>query len=127
MKKALNFDLDTRKYEAITNKSASTAYYQIQKFLENNCFEHRQGSGYVSKVSLTDIDVSNIVTKMATKLVWLKDCIKQFDVTNVGRQYSLLQLMSDTSTNQEIEHQSNEIDNNMTNNIEDDIDYFIDM
>lgn len=127
MKKALNFDLDTRKYEAITNKSASTAYYQIQKFLENNCFEHRQGSGYVSKVSLTDIDVSNIVTEMATKLVWLKDCIKQFDVTNVGRQYSLLQLMSDTSINQEIEHKSNEIDNNVTNNIEDDIDYFIDM
>lgn len=127
MRKALNFDLDTKKYEEITGKSAPTAYYQIQKFLENRGFEHRQGSGYVSSKSLNDAEITSLTRQMGKAFSWLRDCLKQFDVTNVGSQYSLLQIMSDISFNQEIEHKSNEIDNNVTNNIEDDIDYFIDM
>lgn len=48
MKKALNFDLDTRKYEKFTKRPAPTAYGKIRSFLKRNGFEHRQGSGYIS-------------------------------------------------------------------------------
>lgn len=64
MRKALNFDLDTKKYEEITGKSAPTAYYQIQKFLENRGFEHRQGSGYVSSKSLNDAEITSLTRQM---------------------------------------------------------------
>lgn len=49
MRKALNFDLDTKKYEEFTHRPAPTAYAEIWRFLKKNDFEHRQGSGYVSK------------------------------------------------------------------------------
>ena len=48
MHKAINFDLDTKKYEIITQKSAPTAYYELRQYLENIGFTHRQGSGYIS-------------------------------------------------------------------------------
>lgn len=54
MRKALNFDLDTKKYEENTGKHSPTAYVEIKRFLEKNNFEHRQGSGYISKDSLND-------------------------------------------------------------------------
>ena len=34
MRKALNFDLDTKKYEENTGKHSPTAYVEIKRFLE---------------------------------------------------------------------------------------------
>lgn len=90
MKKALNFDLDTNQYERVTGKLASTAYYEIRHFLETHDFEHRQGSGYVSKTSLKDTDVNILINEMSLTIGWQKDCVRQFDVTNVGKHYSVL-------------------------------------
>ncbi len=57
MRKAINFDIDTKKYEEYTGKKAPTAYAEVKKFLKKNGFEHRQGSGYVSKNSLDDLRI----------------------------------------------------------------------
>lgn len=90
MRKALNFDLNTKKYEKYCNKSASSAYDEIKKFLGKHNFEHRQWSGYVSKYSMSDGKISAIVENMADELIRLEKCIKQMDATNVGKQYSML-------------------------------------
>lgn len=97
MRKALNFDLDTKKYEKITSKSAPNAYYDIKKFLEKNEFEHRQGSGYISKYSLNDGMIFALIQNMSFELKWLSSCTKQIDVTNIGKQHSLLDAISTSS------------------------------
>ncbi len=90
MRKAINFDLNTKKYEEIINKPAPTAYAIIKRFLKRNGFEHRQGSGYVSKDSLNDGKVFAIIQNMSIELEWLKDAVDQIDVTNIGKQHSLI-------------------------------------
>ena len=90
MRKAINFDIDTKKYEEYTGKKAPTAYAKVKKFLKKNGFEHRQGSGYVSKNSLDDLRITAIITNMTLTLKWLRFCVKEIDVTNIGKQHSLL-------------------------------------
>ena len=90
MRKALNFDLDTKKYEEFTSKEAPTAYIEIRNFLGKNGFEHRQGSGYISKDSLNDGKIFAIIQNMSVELEWLRNCVKQIDVTNIGKQHSLI-------------------------------------
>ncbi len=90
MRKAINFDIDTKKYEEYTGKKALTAYAEVKKFLKKNGFEHRQGSGYVSKNSLDDLRITAIITNMTLTLKWLRFCVKEIDVTNIGKQHSLL-------------------------------------
>lgn len=100
MKKAINFDIDTKIYQSVTHKHPSNAYYEIKRFLETNGFEHRQGSGYVSIINVTDTDINILINKMSLSFEWLKDCVKQFDVTNVGRQYSMLNNIRNANDNE---------------------------
>lgn len=94
MRKALNFDLDTKKYEEYTGKKAPTAYAEIKRFLKKNGFEHRQGSGYISKESLTDGKIFAIIQNMSVELEWLRNCVEQIDVTNIGKQHSLVDVVN---------------------------------
>lgn len=97
IRKALNFDIDTKKYEATTGKKAPRAYDDIKDFLTKAGFEHRQGSGYVSTEALTDENIVIIISEMSQKLDWLKECVKQFDVTDIGKQHSLLDVINSPS------------------------------
>lgn len=103
MRKALNFDLDTKKYEEITGKPSPTAYVIIRKFLIKNDFEHRQGSGYVSRDSLNDGKIFAIIQNMSMELDWLRSCVKQVDVTNIGKQHSLIDAVSNAPVNNEMD------------------------
>lgn len=103
MKKAINFDIDTKVYQSMTQKHPSNAYYEIRHFLETNGFEHRQGSGYVSITTVTDADINILINKMSLTFEWLKHCVKQFDVTNVGRQYSMLNNIRSVNDNEILE------------------------
>lgn len=58
--------------------------------MRKNDFEHRQGAGYISKESLSDHDVTALIINMTLTFEWLKHCIKEIDVTNIGKQHSLL-------------------------------------
>ena len=87
--KAINFDFDTKKL-ALARGSAPKCYYEIRKTMKRLWFDHRQGSGYVSRDKLGYLDISKIVQKLYEAHEWLPDCIKEFDVTNVTRrQYSM--------------------------------------
>lgn len=60
----------------------STPYTQIQKFLESNGFEHRQGSGYISKEPLSEYQTYILLKKLGAKFTWLDDCMRRFDIKN---------------------------------------------
>lgn len=58
-KKAINFDLDTKKLREFHPKGITQAYTDIRNFLESMGFEHD----------------------------WLSKCVKEIDVTDVGKKY----------------------------------------
>ena len=90
-RKAVNFDLNDnllKKY--YPSKSHKNAWRDIKKYLINNQFVHRQYSGYVSIDSMSMAEAGNTIGKMARKWSWLSKSVMQFDVTNVGEEYSLI-------------------------------------
>lgn len=90
IRKALNFDIsDSRLKKFYPSKSYKNGWKDINKYLQRNGFLHRQYSGYVSKNIISMIDVIHIVENMSEYLNWLGYCIKEFDVTIVGNEYSL--------------------------------------
>ena len=87
--KAINFDFDTKKL-ALARGSAPKCYYEIRKTMKRLGFDHRQGSGYVSREKIDSADITHVVMRLYEAHEWLPDCIKEFDVTNVTRrQYSM--------------------------------------
>ena len=107
MRKALNFDLDTKKYEEYTGKPAPTEYIKIRRFLKKHDFEHRQGSGYISKESLNDGKIFAIIQSMSMEFVWLGYCVKQVDITNIGKQHSLVDAINKAPNNNALSDLSN--------------------
>lgn len=92
--KAINFDLNVDCLKIYYSKANHTnAYSDIRSYLSKNGFEHRQGSGYRSKEKLTDIEITAIVREMGKRFPWLHKCVGQFDVTNIGRNYSLIAIL----------------------------------
>ncbi len=104
MRKAINFDIDTKKYEEYVKRPSPVAYRKIRNFLYKNGFEHRQGSGYVSKNTLDDRNIIAIITKLSMDFNWLKYCVKEIDVTNVGKQHSLVTTINQVSNDNETEY-----------------------
>ena len=102
MRKAINFDIDTKKFEEYTKIHSQNAYLELRKFLNRNGFEHRQGSGYISKDSLDDKKVTAIIIKMSVTFEWLKYCIKEMDVTNIGKQHSLVNTINKVIVNETV-------------------------
>lgn len=91
-RKAINFDLNDnllKKY--YPSKSYKNVWRDIRMYLINNQFEHRQYSGYVSINKISIAEVGNIIGKMARKCHWPNIGVMQFDVTNVGEEYSFLE------------------------------------
>ena len=91
-RKAVNFDLnDNLLKQYYPSKSYKNAWRDIKKFLLKSNFEHRQYSGYVSNSAMSMAEAGNIIGKMARKWYWLNKSVMQFDVTNVGEEYSFLE------------------------------------
>ena len=55
--------MDTKKLREFHPKGITQAYTDIRNFLESMGFEHRQGSGYVSKEPMRYATVDAIVEK----------------------------------------------------------------
>ncbi|ENJ8804212.1 vapd [Campylobacter coli] len=87
-RKAINFDLSTKSLEKYF-KDTREPYSLIKKFMLENGFEHRQYSGYASKEPISNEDIFSIVLKISSKFTWIGSCIKEFDITEIGEQYSL--------------------------------------
>lgn len=93
----------TKEYEKNTNKKLSEAYREIKKYMKENGFVHRQGSGYISKKSMTDKDAATIISLMSKKFKWLKCSVRGMDATNIGKQYSMVKTIEAVSQNDEFE------------------------
>lgn len=102
--KAINFDLDTKALQKhYPSSNWRKAYDDIKVFLFENGFEHRQGSGYVSKNKLHNTELSLKIEALSIAMPWLSKCVKQFDVTNVGKQYSMLETIIDAVQEMDID------------------------
>jgi len=92
--KAINFDLNVKNLKNYYSKVNHTkAYSDIRNYLSEKGFVHRQGSGYRSKEKLSDIETTAIVRGMGKKFPWLHKCVGEFDVTNIGQNYSLIAIL----------------------------------
>ncbi|TLD80753.1 vapd [Helicobacter sp. MIT 11-5569] len=87
-RKAINFDLYTDELKK-SFLDTREPYNQIKRFMLENGFEHRQYSGYVSKEPMSDRRILKMVRKLSKELAWISECVKEFDVTEIGEQYSL--------------------------------------
>ena len=89
-KKAIYFDLD---YNALkhfySNTSPNNAYAEIEKYMLDNGFEHRQRSGYVSLKAMRLNEITDFVKQMSREFPWLHKCYKKFDVANIGVVHNL--------------------------------------
>lgn len=89
-KKAIYFDLD---YNALkyfySNTSPNNAYAEIEKYMFDNGFEHRQRSGYVSLKAMRLNEITDFVKQMSREFPWLHKCYKKFDVANIGVVHNL--------------------------------------
>ena len=96
--KAINFDLDTKKlkdiYSKQTKKAYNTAYSDIESFMLDNQFTHRQGSGYISNMPLSDADVVSLGLKLKSNFPWLLPCSKKIDLTVIEKQFDLIDVMT---------------------------------
>ena len=89
-RKAINFDLDTNILKQIYNNGDYiNAYKEIRDFMEKNGFEHRQGSGYVSKDRMRETDAILIYNNMVTTFPWFNQAVKKCDLTHIGRTLDL--------------------------------------
>lgn len=93
-RKAINFDLSTKSLEKYF-KDTREPYSLIKEFMLENGFEHRQYSGYTSKESIDERRVTRIVNKLTKKFAWLGECVKEFDITEIGEQYSFKETIQD--------------------------------
>ena len=87
---ALNFDLNNSLLKAhYPSKNYKNAWKDIYNYLINHDFIHRQYSGYISNEAVSMIYVTQTITDMLLILDWLQHCVKEFDVTLIGDEFSL--------------------------------------
>lgn len=92
-RKAINFDLSTNELKKHF-KNTAEAYNQIKDFMLQNGFEHRQYSGYASKEVMEDDDITLLVLNITNKFSWLYPCTQKFDVTDIGEQHDLKDILA---------------------------------
>ena len=92
-KRAINVDLSIKKLMAFYSETnPKGAYKDIYNYFIQNGFEHRQGSGYCSKIKLTNSETLDIVNRMFKEMPWLAECSNKIDVTNMGEIYDIKNL-----------------------------------
>lgn len=89
--RAINFDLCIddlkRKY---SRSNPKYAYTEIKNYMESHGFEHRQYSGYKSMEPMSDIEVTLFFDKLFQRFGWLPQCAAKIDVTEIGKEYDML-------------------------------------
>lgn len=83
--RAINFDIDTKAMQKEIG-SKTKGYRMLKSSMKILGFEHRQGSGYVSKNGLDTQEIYNVIDKLVKIQPWLTKCINKFDTTIVSKQ-----------------------------------------
>lgn len=93
--KTLYFDIhvsDLKKY--YPGKNHLGAYGDIKRYLLRHAFTHEQWSGYHSSNKMTDLEIFDLVEDMSRKMPWFAKCINHFEVTNIGTNYNLIDILN---------------------------------
>jgi len=69
------------------------AYDDLKRFFKRHDFSHRQGSGYISNQKLSTADIYDLMDDLVNELSWIGECVNKIDVTNVGQQHDLIELL----------------------------------
>lgn len=104
-RKQITFDLSDKKLKifypkpkfSLNPKYHNKAWGDIARFMKKNGFEHRQRSVYASLNPMTRAEVLVLVDSMVEKMPWLNKCLNAIDVTNIGRQHSLMQAVENSA------------------------------
>lgn len=104
--KAINFDLDTNKMKEMN--LYPNGYKILGEALKMHGFEHRQGSGYISKEKIDSDAINDLVSEIVSKYSWLSKCINKIDVTDIGRQHDLTMLVKEIAEMDEKFSQEND-------------------
>lgn len=103
-RKAIHFDLITAELKKVYKSNNPfvylQAYKQINHFFKQHGFEHRQWSGYLSKEPMLNISISKLIIKLNDDIPWLKNCVRKFDVTNVGETFDLTNIFKDSNNDE---------------------------
>ena len=91
IRKAINFDLDTRKMKELS--LYPNGYKLLKQSFKDYGFKHRQGSGYISINELNSDDVNELIIKIVDSQPWIVKCVKKIDVTDIGRQHDLTEVV----------------------------------
>ncbi len=96
-RKAINFDFDEaelkRRYPSRFPFAYKRAWSVVKKFMVQHGFEHRQYSGYVSKDPMSYFELNKVLIELRNTHPWVGPCSRQFDVTEVGDTYSVLDVL----------------------------------
>ena len=95
-RKAINFDLDTVKMRELG--IYPKGYQILKKQFKDQGFDHRQGSGYVSRDKLNSDLVHKVVGVLIHNIPWLAKCVKKIDVTDIGKQHDLTRIIKNISS-----------------------------
>ena len=93
MRKLITFDIDTNVAAAILGDYRKI-YRHMKKFFLKNDFSWQQGSTYISNSELSHLKVLSIVKGLYREFPYIKKCIRDMVVSDVGRKYSLNNLGS---------------------------------
>ena len=107
-RKALNFDLDTKKMKELN--LYPRGYKLLGSSLKKHGFEHRQGSGYISKAKLDGDNVYDIISDVVSENEWLASCVKKIDVTDIGKQHDLTMTVKELAEMLDEANQTDELD-----------------
>lgn len=78
--KQIMFDIDTKVAEQIFGTKYRVMYDQIGQFLKKNGFKHIEGSGYISKAKMNDIDLLFIIKDLKNQFPHLDKSIRDMRV-----------------------------------------------
>jgi virulence-associated protein VapD len=95
IRQGIHFDMDTKALEKYYPKpSWRKSYDDVCKFLEENGFEHEQGSGYHSILPMKRATAVRIIRKMIKKHSWLNKCMNVCTIADVPVTYDITHLFN---------------------------------
>ena len=84
------FDLDSANLKKEFGPTRYTlAYSDLRAALENHGFEHRQGSGYLSKAPISKNKLIVLYDSLVEELPWLNTCSTAMHFADIGKTFNL--------------------------------------
>lgn len=94
----LMFDLDSANLKKEFGPTRYTlAYSDLREALENHGFEHRQGSGYLSKAPISKNKLIVLYDSLVEELPWLNTCSTAMHFADIGKTFNLKTLARNSS------------------------------